>query len=201
MFSPSRSQSVHMNRIWAPRACDSMLPAMILVLPCVECQSISRSGWIRSFTCLSNETLYGSLKEICGWAGLPLPVSLGEVLRYNMTRSACERYVALPPLLEAKVELIVLDPLDTANAVLCQVSSSISPLSQEHPQRTVVTLPPRWLATAFAIEGFSATQSTLILLACWDEHRVHSRAMVTRQKSYKLARESASNREGASRWS
>jgi uncharacterized protein (DUF2336 family) len=93
-----------------------------------------------------------------------------------MTRSACERHVALSPLLEAKVELIVLDPLDTANAVLRQVSSIISPLPQERLLRTVVTLPPRWLATAFAIEGFSATHSTLILLACCDEHGAHSQA-------------------------
>jgi hypothetical protein len=153
-------------------------------------------------THFGNEALYRSLEEICGRARVPLPVPFGEVLGYDVAGNTCEGHIALSPLLEAKVESVVLDPLDTADAILCQVSSFISPLPFRHERllRTAVTLPPRWLATAFAIEGFSATHSTFILLACCGEHRACTRGTVTRQKSYKLARESALNRDGASRW-
>jgi len=133
------------------------------------------SGRITHF---GNEALYRSLEEICGRARVPLPVSFGEVLRYDVAGNTCESNIALSPLLEAKVESVVLDPLNTADAILCHVSPFISPLPFKHALllRTAVTLPPRWLATAFAIEGFSATHSTFILLACCGGHRACSRA-------------------------
>lgn len=81
----------------------------------------------RPVTYLSNKALYRSIEEICGWARVPLPVPFGEVLGHNMTSNACERNIALSPLLETKVESIVLDPLNTSNTILNQVSSFISP--------------------------------------------------------------------------
>jgi hypothetical protein len=53
---------------------------------------------------------------------MPLSVPFGEVLGYNMARNACEGDVALSPLLETKVESVILDPLNAANIVLDPVS-------------------------------------------------------------------------------
>jgi hypothetical protein len=53
---------------------------------------------------------------------VPLLESIIEVLCNDMPRNACEGYRTLPPGLEAKVELVVFDPLNTADTFLSGVS-------------------------------------------------------------------------------
>lgn len=53
---------------------------------------------------------------------MPFLESIVEVLRNDMSGNACERYRALPPVLEAEIKLVVLDPLDTADTFLSEVS-------------------------------------------------------------------------------
>jgi hypothetical protein len=90
-----------------------------------------------------------------------------------VTSDTCEGNVALSPLLETKVESVVLDPLYASNTILLLISSFVSHHSSftTSPQRTVVTRPPRWFATALAIDGFSATHSTFIMWMRCCDHR------------------------------
>lgn len=82
-----------------------------------------------------------------------------------VTSDTREGNVTLSPLLKTKVESVILDPLYASNTVLLLISSFVShhPSFTTSPQRTVVTRPPRWFATALAIDGFSATHSTFIM--------------------------------------
>ena len=91
-----------------------------------------------------------------------------------VTSDTCEGNVALSPLLETKIESVVLDPRYASNIILLLISFFVSihpSFTKKSPQRTVVTRPPRWFATAFAIEGFSATHSTLIMWMRCCDHR------------------------------
>jgi hypothetical protein len=63
-----------------------------------------------------------------------------------VTSDTCESNVALSPLLETKVESVVLDPLYASNTILLLISSFVSHYSSFTTvltQRTVVTRPPR----------------------------------------------------------
>jgi hypothetical protein len=108
------------------------------------------------------------LKKICWLAGVPFAEPLMEILRDNVSSNACEGHRTRAPLLEAKVKLVVLDPRDPASIFLvseCQHSVSPGVGAQRCAVApTALACPPRWFATAFAIEGFSATHSTRAIL-------------------------------------
>ena len=99
---------------------------------------------------------------------MPFLEPIIEVLCDDMPCNACEGYRTLPPGLKAKVELVVLDPRDPASIFLvseCQHSVSPGVGAQRCAVApTALACPPRWFATAFAIEGFSATHSTRAIL-------------------------------------
>ena len=155
-------------------------------------------------THFSNEALYRGLEEICGWTRVPLPIPFGEVLGYDVTGNTCESNVALSPLLETKVKPVVLDPLNTSDAILiaCQLfhlnfavqtmNLFYAQLSLCHqdgwrpPLRSKASL----LRTAPSFCRRVVT-SIEIIIEQWRQGR-----NVT-----KLARESALNKVGASHWS
>lgn len=49
---------------------------------------------------------------------MPFPVAFGELVGYYVAGNTCESHIALPPLLETKVKLVVLNPLYATNIVL-----------------------------------------------------------------------------------
>lgn len=51
---------------------------------------------------------------------MPFLEPLIEILRNDVTRNAGESHRALAPSLESEVKLVVLDPLNASDAVLCE---------------------------------------------------------------------------------
>ena len=82
-------------------------------------------------TYFGNEALYRSIEQVCGRTRVPLPVSLGKLMVYDMTGNTCKGNVALPPLLESEFESVVLDPLYASNTILLRVSAFISPCDSQ----------------------------------------------------------------------
>jgi len=98
---------------------------------------------------------------------MPLLELIVEVLLHNMTCNTGKGHRAITPGIEAEVEFVVLDPLDATDTFLSTIRLQ-SRLFFRVPVRMLSRLtarawPPKWLATAFAIEGFSATHSTRVM--------------------------------------
>jgi len=97
---------------------------------------------------------------------VPLLELIVEVLLHNMACNTCEGHRAIAPGIEAEVKFVVFDPLDAANSFLPTIRVTSYLFSS--PVRMVSRLtawawPPKWFATAFAIEGFSATHNTRVI--------------------------------------
>jgi len=136
--------------------------------------------------------------EQSGWlAGVPFLEAFVEIMRHNVSRDASEGYGALAPLLEAKVELVVLDPSNPRDVFLgsCQRWGTwLDSQAYRSWLRTARAWPPRWFATALAIDGFSATHSTRVMTAQGDgvhvdEARVRAAEIVGRQAGWLCARQ------------
>lgn len=97
---------------------------------------------------------------------MPLLVLIVEVLLHNMACNTCEGHRAIAPGIEAEVKFVVLDPLDAADSFLPTIRDtsylSLSPV-RIVSRLTAWAWPPKWFATALAIEGFSATHNTRVI--------------------------------------
>ena len=113
--SPSRSQSVQMNSIFAYRACASMLLATTFL----SCESVSQEGLACGiFTNLCDFGLDRGFKKCLGLTRMPLLESITEVLCNDVSSNASEGYGTLSPGIEAEVELVVLHPRNATNSFL-----------------------------------------------------------------------------------
>jgi hypothetical protein len=105
-----------------------------------------------------------SIKKRHRLTRMPLPEPLTKILSDDVPSNTSKRHGALSPLLEAEVELVVLHPCNTRDIFLHAVSLHLDILFARF-LCTALACPPRWFATAFAIEGFSATHNTRVMPA------------------------------------
>lgn len=121
--SPSRSQSVQINRILEKRACCCMFFAMQF-LSCSIFSQWTADSFIHtdSIHCLHD----GGIKELSRWTGLP-PLVLGlKVKAREMAQHTRHRNRAVAPLLEMEVEFVVLDVLISRDGMLWLPSAPYS---------------------------------------------------------------------------
>lgn len=112
--SPSRSQSVHMNRMEAYLAWVSMFFATIFL----SWSMLMVDFRILLMTYVCNGRQDRSIEQRCRLTRVPFSESFVEVLSDDVTSHASKCHLTLSPLLKAEVELVVLDPRDARDIFL-----------------------------------------------------------------------------------
>ena len=168
MCSPSRSQSVQMNKILENLACCFMFSAM----PFLSCPIVSGHPPRQDMcTHVFNSIEDSCIEKLPRRAGSPVLVLRLEFEARKMTENAGHGNRAIAPLLEVEVEFVVLDILVACDGMLslCQDRRKV----QKESSPTVTILPPlRCCATALAIAGFSATHRILVGgMPCYSERK------------------------------
>jgi hypothetical protein len=113
--SPSRSQSVQMNRILDKRACCCIFFARHFLSCLVISQCINR---LLIYTHFLNYVEDGRIKELSGRTGFPAFVLRLEFKASEVAKNTRHRNRAIAPLLEVEFEIVVLNILISCNGTL-----------------------------------------------------------------------------------